>query len=419
MAKPVRIPITNIYMDGDYTGTIYVGSQKKAANVILDTGSSTLALDGHFYDPSQDSDAQITSIAQEVEYGDKSNWIGAVVLTDIGMGQGSQSVSIPKVNAAVAYHADPTMFRQSNGILGLAYTQLNNGFTLPGPTWPPHYTFNQIQDGRVTFLTPYFTQLEEAGVVANKFAFYTLRSMVSKATANPGKDPLNNGYMILGGGEESTDLYTGSFQNVRVVSDEWYNTNLKAIIVGNHDPIEVPPPTKASQLVSNSIVDSGTNSLMLDQQLYNKVESSFSQGQDRSLVHAMRSGYVSMSGLDLASWPTLTFILEGDAGSDVRLTVTPDTYWQTNAPEKGYATAPLFGDQGSLGGQSILGLPLMNNYFTIFDRSVDRGLGAIRFAPVKKGASSPAAGGGGGGGGAATKGKAVKPKGGTVGKKKR
>jgi hypothetical protein len=32
--------------------------------------------------------------------------------------------------------------------------------------------------------------------------------------------------------------------------------------------------------------------------------------------------------------------------------------------------------------QSILGLPLMNNYYTVFDRSLDPG-GVIRFAAIK------------------------------------
>jgi hypothetical protein len=98
----------------------------------------------------------------------------------------------------------------------------------------------------------------------------------------------------------------------------------------------------------------------------------------------MRAGYVPMSKLDLSAWPTLTFVLEGALGSDVKLDVTPDTYWQTNSPKAGFATAVLFGDNGQGGGQSILGLPLMNNYFTIFDRSVDKGLGAISFAPISK-----------------------------------
>jgi hypothetical protein len=384
MARAIRVPITNIHMDGDYTGTIYVGSKRKAANVILDTGSSTLAIDGNFYDPTKDPDAQITDVAQEVGYGDESNWIGGVVLTDVGMGSGPQSVTLPKVNVAVAYHETENMFSGSNGILGLAYTRLNSAFTLPGPTLPPHYTFNQIQNGTITYLDPYFTQLESAGVVANKFAFYTLRSMISRATSTVGKDPLNNGFMILGGGEESTDLYSGPFQSARVVSDAYYNTNLKAIIVGKSAPIPVLPPTKASRNPSNSIVDSGTNSLVLDQKLFQAIVSRLSAAADESLAHAMRAGYVPMSSLNLASWPTLTFVFEGDSGTDVKLAVTPDTYWQVNAPEKGYATAVLSGDDGQGGGMSILGLPLLNNYFTIFDRSVDRGLGTIKFAPLKR-----------------------------------
>ena len=46
MANIVRIAITNTVMGGDYTGVLYVGPKKKAMNVILDTGSSALALDG-------------------------------------------------------------------------------------------------------------------------------------------------------------------------------------------------------------------------------------------------------------------------------------------------------------------------------------------------------------------------------------
>jgi hypothetical protein len=383
MPKAVRISITNIYMDGDYTGTVNVGRNKKPANVILDTGSSTLAINGDSYDPTKDPDAQITKIAQEVSYGDGSNWNGGVVLTDIGLGSGQQAVTLPKVNVAVAFNASANMFRKTDGILGLAYTRLNNAFVMPGNTIPPVYTFNQIQNGTVTYLVPYFTQLEDAGIVANKFAFYTLRSLINLAKADPGQDPLNAGFLIFGGGEESTDLYTGPFQNARVVDDEFYNTNLKAIIVGDRPAIEVSAPTRASGLVSNTIVDSGTNSLTLDQTLFNKVLAQF-MALSHTMGRQLRAGEAAMSSLHLQSWPVLTLVLEGDSGTDIRLTVTPDTYWQVNAPEAAYASAVLFGDDGQLGGQSILGLPLMNNYFTIFDRSVDRGLGAVKFAALKR-----------------------------------
>lgn len=377
----VRLPITNVYLGNDYTGTIYVGSQKKPCNVLLDTGSSSLAIDGNFYDVSKDKAATKTDLAQEVAYQDKSSWVGAVVMTNVTVG--AQSLVLPQVPVAVAYHESRNMFGKSNGILGLAYTRLNSAFKMPGPTIPPRYTYNQIQAGQRTHIDPYFTQLETAGLVADKFAFYTRRSQINMATAKPATDPLNNGFLILGGGEEETDLYTGAFQVARVVDDTYYNTNLKSIIVGNTPPIPVPLPTKASGNPSNSVVDSGTNSLLLDQALFEAVAQKLSSDADSTLTDAIRAGYIPMNKLDLSTWPTITFVLEGALGTDVSLEVTPQTYWQTNSPKPGYATAVLFGDNGQGGGQSILGLPLLNNYFTVFDRSVERGLGVVSFAKLK------------------------------------
>ena len=42
--KTIRIPITNIYDGSDYSAAIRIGSNGVPANVILDTGSSTLAV---------------------------------------------------------------------------------------------------------------------------------------------------------------------------------------------------------------------------------------------------------------------------------------------------------------------------------------------------------------------------------------
>ena len=383
MSRTIRIPITNTLLGGDYSGLIYVGSQKRPANVLLDTGSSSLGVDGNHYDPSADRDATITKMVQEVQYVDQSGWIGAVVQTDITVGEGQQALSLPKAYAAVVFRETRGIFRQADGILGLAYTGINDAYILSVPSLPPNYNANQIQNGRRTHLKPYFTQLEESGVVANKFAFYTLRSTVNNATANPARDPLNNGWLILGGGEESTDLYGGPFQTARVLHDKYYNTNLKALIVGNSAPIEVPPPTRASGNVTNSVVDSGTQPLLLDQTLFDAMANHLSKGNDRTLVHAMRSGYLPMSNLNLASWPKLTFVLEGVGGNDAQIVVTPETYWQLDSPEKGFASSGILGDEGQLAGQSILGLPLMNNYLTIFDRSVNHGLGVVKFATAK------------------------------------
>jgi hypothetical protein len=376
----VRIPITNVYMDGDYTGAIEVGSQKTVCNVLLDTGSSTLAVDGNHFNVGDDKTASITDLAQEISYADKSRWIGGVIQTNVTVGQGTQSAALERVHVAVAYHATSNMFGASNGILGLAYKKLNNAFKMPGPTIPPHYTYNEVEAGTVTYVEPYFSQLESAGMVANKFAFLTRRSMVNKADPDLAKDPLNQGFLILGGGEENTDLYTGPFQVARVVHDLYYNTNLKEVRLGNGKPIPVPPATKASGNPSNAVVDSGTNGLMLDQKLFAAITANLSAVADETLADSLHAGYVPLTKLNLPSWPSITFVLEGALGSDVELVVTPDCYWQTNAPKRGYATAVIYGDNGSGGGCSTLGLPLMNNYFTVFDRSVDKGLGVVSFA---------------------------------------
>src|ERR1700745_3897322 len=77
-AVTIRLPITNVYDNGDYTGTVFIGSQKTPCNVILDTGSSSFAIDGNHFNVNKDKSTTITDIAQEVMYEDQSNWVGAV-----------------------------------------------------------------------------------------------------------------------------------------------------------------------------------------------------------------------------------------------------------------------------------------------------------------------------------------------------
>jgi hypothetical protein len=95
-----------------------------------------------------------------------------------------------------------------------------------------------------------------------------------------------------------------------------------------------------------------------------------------ALAAALKNEPVSVSKLDLPSWPTISFVLQGDTG-DVTLNVTPDNYWQVDAGKVGEA---LLGFTPGQPGLSILGLPLMNGYFTIFDGEADGGVGSILFA---------------------------------------
>src|SRR5882724_4680272 len=185
--SPIRIPINNVLLGNDYTGKLHIGSNRKEVNLLLDTGSSTFAVDHKSYDPRKDPKAQVTDLVQEVRYGDGSNWIGSVVKTDVAVSRAGRDVDLPGVSVAVAYHESVQMFGKTQGILGLAYEPLNDAVNLNKPTVPPKYSPNDLRAGRKEFVEPYFAQLEKAGLVANKFAFYTRRS-----TVHASKDPASD-----------------------------------------------------------------------------------------------------------------------------------------------------------------------------------------------------------------------------------
>jgi Eukaryotic aspartyl protease len=374
MAGIARIPITNVYMDGDYTGRILVGPHQRPMNVILDTGSSALALDGHKYTPDVAGGDKTTNLAQTDSYGDGSSWTGAVIKTSATIGTGDSAVTLKDANVSVAYSRSSNMFRGADGILGLAYAPLDDAFTMKQDTWKHKYSATQVRTGQQATLQPLLTQLEQEHVTSDKISFLTRRSFVHAGDGGE-NDELNQGWMIVGGGEESKDLYTGAFQTVKVLSDMWYCTNLKGIIVGASSPIAARLQGPQG-MPSNSIIDSGTNSLNLGPQMLQALLSKFSASQQELLTKSIQGNLVSVADLDLATWPTLTFILQGDAG-DVSLEVPPSNYWQVNTEQVGAALAAITQGQAGL---AILGLPLMNGYFTIFDGEADGGRGVVKFA---------------------------------------
>ena len=399
----IRIPINNVKGGGDYTGEIRIGSQSVTANVILDTGSSTLAVVPRLYQIADDKNVTFTSYAQLVQYG-TGGWSGPVLETTLSMGSGANQASV-KTYIAIADEQLPHNLGPADGILGLAFNSLNSAYDLtayltsqnvnPPVTYPwifPVRTsaaaLQQVEQflARMTVidLTPYFTALESAEVTRNIFAFYTLRSTPSMASANPATDPLNNGIFVLGGGLDQADLYTGQPLNVAVLDNLYYNTNLKAVRVGGAAPVNVNalPPSQAKSMGSNSIVDSGTNSLVLAQDVYQAVVSglgSLNQNFATLVRDATSNGAVPASGLNLSSWPDMSFVMQGADGSDVTLTCAPATYWQTDAPQPGDAMFQI-NNRGNFP-MSILGLLLFNNYYTVFDRSQNP-YGTISFAPI-------------------------------------
>lgn len=370
-----RIPISNILMEGDYTGVINVGPQQKPMNVILDTGSSALALSSNKYTPDLAGGDKSTNLAQTDSYGDGSTWTGAVINTELVIGSGADTLKLPGGNAAIAYQASGNMFGNTDGILGLAYAPLDDAFQMPGNTWTTKYSAAQVRGGKRQDLVPYLTQLEQQGVASSIMAFSTHRSFV-RAGHGGASDPMNNGWMIIGGGQDATDLYSGAFQSVKVVSDTWWCTVLKEVIVGNSGSIAARLQGPKG-MPSNSIVDSGTNSLNLGPQLLQAILSKLAPNQAQMLQQAIETNKpVPVSSLNLANWPTLSFVLMGTTGT-VTLDVPPTNYWQLDTGKVGQALPAITVGQAGL---AILGLPLLNGYFTVFDGEAANGLGVILFA---------------------------------------
>jgi hypothetical protein len=381
VTRVARIPITNVYADGAYTGAILVGARQKPMNVLLDSGSAVFALDGRKYQPDKASGDRTTRFAQYMSYADGSHWSGGVIKTTVSVGRPGKLITADTINVALATDQTKDMFGATDGILGLAYAPLDEAWEMPKDTTAMPYSSTRIRGGRYTQITPYLRHLDQLNVVSDKFAFYTRRScihMSGRAGSKPADDPLNNGWMVLGGGEACREFYTGRFQTAKVLAEQWYNTNLKAIIVGNTAPLTVHqmPP---SGYPSNSIVDSGTTSIDLGPSLLKAVISRFKPAQQLLMQAALarKKPCVAMDELNLRKWPDLAFILQGLQKTDVVLKVRPRDYWQVNAPRPGLAMLALTKGEP---GFAILGLPLMNGYFTIFDGEADNDRGVVKFA---------------------------------------
>jgi hypothetical protein len=410
-AKSLLIPITNIYDGNDYSAQLLIGSKDVPANVILDTGSSTLAVTPKVYNAASDKNLKPTTLAQLVTYG-TGGWAGPVVNTSLTIGAGSQQLVLNGAPIAITDIQQKNNFTGVDGIMGLAFNGLNTAFDFKDylvktdPKSPFTFPWPFSSGSFKTFTTkfiklvrtkkvpeiefdPYFTELTNKGVSANKFSFYTKRSWVHNATTNAGqiaKDPLNNGFFVLGGGEEQADLYTGNFTDVDVVHDLYYNTNLVAVQVdgGARIAAQALQSQYVPFMVSNSIVDSGTSALVLSDDVYQAILDSFqklSPTFNHQIKLASQNG-IAMTDLYLSKWPKINFIFTGiNGGNEVTLSCDPHTYWQVNFPSPGQAVfqiAPL----QQTPNQSIFGLPLMNNYYTVFDRSTDAN-GIIRFATIK------------------------------------
>ena len=411
MPRSVIIPVTNVYAKGDYTAEIKIGSQGKTANLILDTGSSTLVVQGEDYQPADDEILEATVLAQNVTYG-MGGWFGPVVKTKITMGDGPFSVTLDNTHIAVTRKEQQESFGLADGIIGLAYYALSKAYDLteylqenniqPAVTYP-WFLAEQQQDDSVrefkSFLreyplnriTPYFTSLEQQGVVGNQFALLIHRSSIYQTSSQKSLQqlkhhPLNRGFFVMGYPKFHKHLYQGDFKKVKVLHNKYYNVHVKSIQVADCNPRTAPTlEEKHKHYRTNGIVDTGVSGIVLPKILFDQMIAdlvSYDSDFDAILepyktFEGVEEG-VDRNLVELDKWPVISFTLEGVDGEDIKLDLPASNYWQIHAPKSNQASFQ-FVFLEKWPNQCILGLPLIAAYFTIFDREVED-KGVILFA---------------------------------------
>jgi len=412
--QPLHLDITLAHAKGAYTVNINLGSTGQSANVLLDTGSSSLAVRASVYRPDGDVSLVPTSLAQQVQYG-QGAWTGPVLRTAVTFGSGRHVRRIADGLVALIETGGEN-FRGADGILGLAFRELDHAHDLdgllqargvaPALTWPWTFQLDDeaelqafsalLRDQPRQTLTPLFCALEQEGVVADRFALLVQRALVhvlddTHSDEHLRNDPLNRGVLVLGGGEECQSLYEGGFADIRILHERYYNANLIAVRVGERARIPAPrlEPRHEASYASNAIIDSGCSFILLEASIYAAVMADLGACDARfpELIERFGTAMAQQQGLpnrliDTRDWPDLHFIFEDPDGGEVSVRCNAAHYWQRNAVRAGQSWCLLLSQLADWPRQSILGLPFMSGHYVVFDR---RGTGVVRVARATPG----------------------------------
>ena len=409
--KQITLPINISLAVGAYTTKIWVGSEQIKVNVIIDTGSSTLAINSDKYNPCKDQTLKTTSFAQSVVYG-LGGWAGPVIHSQVELNH-DQELILEDAPLALALDSQPNSFQQADGIWGLAYHHLNKSYdvsqylnqqkpplnsTYP---WPFH---NQISTTSVAAfkkylrqfneqdITPLFTAFEENKITTNQFALSTHRSIVyvprdgltQEEIAN---EQLNQGEFIIG-----AKVPDSPASSLKVVHDAYYNTELLSCQVDGFPSYTAPPlqSEKINNFFSNAIIDSGCSFLVLQKSIYTYVMDCLKQ-INKNFPHQVQKAQTAFKtdksylnpNIELNKWPDISLNFSGNNDEPVKLLIPPTCYWQQHAQKPGNWMFMLMNQLPQWPDQTICGLPLINNYYCVFDRSNTKN-GMIHCFPKSK-----------------------------------
>ena len=110
MPDSYRLPISCALTGDNYVVQVKIGSASATASLVVDTGSSAMAVNANSYDPGQDAQAVTGNLAQSLYYL-SGNMLGAVVQTGIAVNPlAGSSQNFTGVNLAVNYAAGASVF---------------------------------------------------------------------------------------------------------------------------------------------------------------------------------------------------------------------------------------------------------------------------------------------------------------------
>ncbi len=417
-SKTLKLPINIVAARGGYCVEMEIGCHQSKVKLLLDTGSSTIAVETGKYIPEDDFYLHPTSYAQTITYG-LGGWAGPLIKTHLQFESHNRKMTLKDGHIAIIESEQRDNFYGADGILGLAYRQLNRAYNLKEYfnerqsevkyTFPWPFKIEESKKAVRTFknflknydyIRPkaFFTELEEHNICRNKFSLYVKRSLlhvdIEEATVEELEaDPLNQGWLILGAGEEHKELYDGDLEVIDVVHDAYYNTQLFGVKVGDNDEMIFPEnnPNKKPARYSNSIIDCGSSFLVLQENLYQEVMDQLLEISTDFIEHIEASDKAYKTGtsykpddLDLEKWPELHFYFVGEHKDAItKVSCSPQNYWQLNALEPDRAFFMIMKELPNIPNKSILGLPLMSNYYCVFDREHDEN-GVIKVGKIRK-----------------------------------
>jgi hypothetical protein len=393
----IELPINLTLGIGAYTTKLYIGSEKIAVDVLIDTGSSTLAIDLKKYQPANDIHLTTTTFAQDVVYG-QGGWAGPVIHTQIELNH-NERMKLSSAPIAITSDSSQQNFQQADGIWGLAYHHLNKAYNVEQhlntltptrtATYPWPFIIEDTPDGIASFkkylrsfpeqdITPLFTAFEENQITANQFTLITHRSIeyvpnTGMSIDHISAEALNQGQLIIGSFNSSH-----AKRSIQVLHDAYYNVNLISFRVAGFDACLAPPldSKHLNSFFTNAIIDSGCSFLVLQKQLYNYLTTCLDQlnPQLNNTIEQFNSAYKNNvdyqnKHFDLSLWPELYFSFSGMQQEEVELCLRPQQYWQQHAKGPDNWFFMLMPQLPQWPDQTICGLPLLNAYTCVFDRS--------------------------------------------------